>query len=147
MRYSDALGLAITCRTQVREVRVSKTRCSIQGGCTSIDSLDGSLYRCEYDKCDKAWKFDALIKLSLLVEYSVDPSLPSSSTPGATLRQHEMLHVSDFTAACKSMNSRIKTGGFASASACQAAQADFWNKVRNDLAAARARSHKNRDRH
>jgi hypothetical protein len=127
---------------------VTVTKCGNKGGCTSIEDVDTNPLDCErvkQDPCTSRWKFDARVTLKLLVEYNVDPNLPSGDSPGLTLRGHEMLHVSDFFAGCRGLNSRIKTEGFTSPQACRAARLEFRRKVLEELQRVSDLSKRNRD--
>jgi RHS repeat-associated protein len=124
--FDDPLGLAITCRSSLSKRHVTKiTRKGCEGawGCTSIQNLDPQPYKCEYDRCTKTWWFDALVSLTLLVEFSVRED--TAYRPGGTVGGHEKLHVSDFQRGCRALNNKIKTEGFKSPGACSAALRTF----------------------
>lgn len=142
--FADPLGLKITCATSFRERRVSKTACG-RAGCTSISEFGLNALPCERDQCTNTWKFDAQVTLRLLVEYAVDPNLPSKDTPGSTLRQHEMLHVQDLPGWCRSLNNSVKSEGFSSRSACEAAKQEFSRGLQDRLRRAGNDTRRRRD--
>ena len=128
----DPLGLKISCVTSFQERRVSKTGCGT-AGCTTPTELGRNILPCERDRCSNTWKFDAQVTLRLLVEYAVDPNLPSKEKPGSTLRQHEMDHVQDFQGWCRSLNNSVKSEGFSSKAACEAARQNFSRSLDDRL--------------
>ncbi len=142
--FADALGLKITCVTGFQERRVSKTKCS-SDGCTSVTQLELHGMACERDKCTNTWKFDAQVTLRLLVEYAVDPNLPSRETPGSTLRGHEMLHVQDFQGWCRRLNNSVPSEGFNSRSACESARQEFSRSLQDRLRRAGNDTRRRRD--
>jgi RHS repeat-associated protein len=142
--FADALGLKITCVTSFQERPVSKTGCGT-AGCTTPTQLGLNALPCERDQCTNTWKFDAQVTLRLLVEYAVDPNLPSKETPGSTLRQHEMLHVRDLQGWCRSLNNSVKSEGFSSRAACEAARQEFSRSLQDRLRRAGNDTRRRRD--
>jgi 5-formaminoimidazole-4-carboxamide-1-beta-D-ribofuranosyl 5'-monophosphate synthetase len=70
----------------------------------------------------------------------------SSDTPGVSLDTHEDFHVADFRAAFSdsAVNAAIKTEGFATPSACNAAREDIvraFEKYRLEVIVATRRRH------
>lgn len=142
--FADPLGLKITCVTSFQARRVAKTGCG-SAGCTTPTQLGLNALPCERDQCTNTWKFDAQVTFRLLVEYAVDPNLPSNETPGSTLRQHEMLHVRDLQGWCQSLNNSVKSEGFSSRPACEAAKQEFSRGLQDGLRRAGSDTRRRRD--
>lgn len=73
----------------------------------------------------KCYGFDALVRdLNIRKEFQEPRMSESSDTPGVSLDQHEDFHVSDFREAFSSsaVNAAIRTEGFATPGACNAAR-------------------------
>ena len=59
------------------------------------------------------------------IEYRVNPNAPNAETPGATMRQHEKLHVTEYADWCRDIDQRIKSEGFVSKGSCEANRQAF----------------------
>jgi RHS repeat-associated protein len=125
----DPTGLRIRC--MVAGIRSIENVSEFAGGCdkaagacTSIESIDGPAGPCRPrggGGCIEQYGFDAFVGMSILVEYRIPPNAPNRETPGATMRQHENLHVADFVGNCRDLNDRVQSEGFLTMPQCEAA--------------------------
>jgi len=76
---------------------------------------------------------DGRVFLSIVVECRIDPTVSSKDSPGLTLAEHERLHVTDSQRWCQTLDSKIKTEGFPSPGACEAARSWFMDDVLNSF--------------
>jgi RHS repeat-associated protein len=131
VRFVDPLGLKVTCSSSIDyQYDVKQTRCG-SAGCTWASMGAPDATPCK-EECGK-WKFNGTVKLKILVQYAVDPKLPSSDTPGATLAEHEALHVGDWQQWCGGLESKYPSEGFSSKPACDRARNNFLKGVPLDF--------------
>lgn len=131
VRFTDPLGLQISCSSSVSyEFNFAKpTSCGNWGGCTT-PWPKAAAKPCEFsmDGCG-GFRFEGTIDLKIVVEFAVDPALPSSDSPGMTLWQHEALHIADLVAWCNKANERFKSEGFTSKASCDAGRRQFLSSM------------------
>ncbi|MBY0492842.1 MAG: hypothetical protein K2Y23_01385 [Cyanobacteria bacterium] len=149
--FADPLGLKISCivASLREEERVTKIRgCPDNpGGCTSIEQVDASVMPCRPDRnCSDRFSFDASVAISILVEFRISPNAPNRETPGATMRQHENLHVADFVGFCRDLDTRIKSEGFMTKGLCEAARQRFRDSMSNEVDKAGQETRRRNDR-
>jgi RHS repeat-associated protein len=131
VRFADPLGLRIACSSSVDyQYDVKQTRCGTPG-CTWASIPPPDAKQCKKE-CG-AWKFDATVKLSILVQYATDPKAPSSDTPGATLAEHEALHITDWQEWCGGLGSKYPSEGFTSKPKCDQARRKFLEELGKDF--------------
>jgi RHS repeat-associated protein len=135
---TDEFGLRIDCRFSetTKYISAGGTRCGAKAiGCTSPTATinrvsGGTTSACERDSKCNTWKFDAIVNVHFLVEYTTR-NLQTPAQGGVTLGQHEQGHVSDFKTWCRSLNGRFKSEGFKTKSECEAAKDAFDKQWRN----------------
>jgi len=127
----DPLGLRLSCTSSRTSRDVTTTSCAGNpAGCTWGEVSFRTTGCREQRDCPGKWGFDATVALRIEVQFRVDRTLPSSDTPGATLEEHEELHVRDYQAWCSSVGGQIQTDGFPGRQACQRALDDFGRRIR-----------------
>jgi RHS repeat-associated protein len=156
LRFTDEFGLRISCSFSETTQYVSVTRCGAKAiGCTSpnptVDHTSGNAVSanatspCERDPKCNTWKFDAIVKVHFLVQYTTR-NLQTPAQGGLTLGDHEQGHVSDIKAWCGSLNGRFKSEGFRTKGECEAAKNAFDNGWRRTFDNAVDRTHKRIDK-
>jgi RHS repeat-associated protein len=125
VRYRDTIGLKITCATYTAfQYDVQET----MGG-PNYPGWTQGWFRSNYKSCyqDEGgcddWRFDAVISLGVLVQFSGDPQGPSGY--GNTLEEHEMDHVNSLTGSCHSIASKYQSEGFSNQGECEDALEKF----------------------
>jgi len=88
------------------------------------------------------------VELKFLIKYTTGrrPGDRSGDTPGATLEEHENLHIRDFLSWCGSLNSKYKSEGFPTLAACPDGLKKFLQGLKGDFNQTKADSDKSRDR-
>jgi hypothetical protein len=97
------------------------------------------------EKCGK-WSFDATVDLSFVITYLRDPNSRSADTPGATLREHEFLHVQDLQGWCSGLESQYPSEGFDTFPECNEPRNRFFSEVQDSFQDAADESTRRRDR-
>jgi RHS repeat-associated protein len=147
VRFVDPLGLKIDCKSTVKYTyAVERTRCrGNPAGCT-FGSMDApKADPCRQDKRCGTWGFNGNVNLDIAVEFRVDSRWPSSDTPGATLQEHENLHVGDLKNWCDSVANKFPSEGFTSLEKCRQARNGFLSDVGADFSFALTATTENRD--
>lgn len=139
VRYVDLDGLRILTSLTSLPPQFGPTSCPDRAnggtlpGCTRTSLASpikvGQCYRSAADlRCSGgatgAWKFDVSLNLNLQPQYHspATMSMESGDSPGLTIEEHEGLHKADIRDALSGINGAIRTEGFSSRQACEAAR-------------------------
>jgi len=126
VRFRDPSGTSINVDITLLPWRfVDKTKKGTPGA-TVYEGTHSPVPGCR--ERDGAWGFEVTVYAEIHMEfvYGVDPFVwTSDETPGLTLFQHELLHVSDLVTGLADLDNLIKTEGFSSKPACECALKAF----------------------
>jgi len=146
LSHRDPLGLMIACvSSRVQESFVGVCPPG-KTACTRAAMRIRNPEPCRPNPGCGTWGFNVTVDLTYDITYLRPKYSPSGDTPGATLEQHEWLHIGDLQSWCTRLSRDYPSEGFSSLSQCTIARDRFYKDVQPSFQKAETETRLNRDR-